>query len=103
MSGGERNDGPRAAARRRRSGGGLAHTDGGRLRLHHSAGANPADLEAADRASAKALALASNLAEAHRARGYYFERAGDYEYLCLPHLDQAPMRGARVWVVDRGS
>lgn len=29
---------------------------------------------------------------------FTFERAGDYEYLCLPHLDQAPMRGARVRV-----
>ena len=30
---------------------------------------------------------------------FQFEQAGDYEYLCLPHLDQAPMRGARVRVV----
>ena len=30
---------------------------------------------------------------------FRFEQAGDYEYLCLPHLDQAPMRGARVRVV----
>jgi len=34
---------------------------------------------------------------------YTFERAGDFEYLCLPHLDQAPMRGARVRVADAGS
>ena len=30
---------------------------------------------------------------------FQFEQAGDYEYLCLPHLDQAPMRGARVRVL----
>ena len=30
---------------------------------------------------------------------FRFEQAGEYEYLCLPHLDQAPMRGARVRVV----
>ena len=28
-----------------------------------------------------------------------FEEPGTYEYLCLPHLDQAPMRGATVTVV----
>ncbi|MEE2663012.1 MAG: parallel beta-helix domain-containing protein [Myxococcota bacterium] len=34
---------------------------------------------------------------------FTFERSGDYEYLCLPHLDQAPMRGARVRVADADS
>jgi parallel beta-helix repeat protein len=34
---------------------------------------------------------------------FTFKRAGEYEYLCLPHLDQAPMRGARVHVVGAGS
>jgi len=33
---------------------------------------------------------------------YTFEEPGSYEYLCLPHLDQAPMRGARV-VVEEAS
>jgi plastocyanin len=28
-----------------------------------------------------------------------FGEAGTYEYLCLPHLDQATMRGATVTVV----
>jgi parallel beta-helix repeat protein len=29
---------------------------------------------------------------------FKFDDVGDYEYLCLPHLDQAPMRGAHVKV-----
>ncbi len=29
-----------------------------------------------------------------------FDEPGRYEYLCLPHLDQAPMRGATVTVTD---
>ena len=29
-----------------------------------------------------------------------FVQPGDYEYLCLPHLDQAPMRGAQVKVAE---
>lgn len=33
---------------------------------------------------------------------FTFEQPGDYEYLCLPHLDQAPMRGARVRVAEPG-
>ncbi len=31
-----------------------------------------------------------------------FDQAGRFEYLCLPHLDQEPMRGATVTVVDDG-
>jgi plastocyanin len=42
------------------------------------------------------------LASPFLARGatwqFTFEQPGDYEYLCLPHLDQAPMRGAHVRV-----
>lgn len=34
---------------------------------------------------------------------FTFDELGEYEYLCLPHLDQAPMRGARVRVVKDGS
>lgn len=34
---------------------------------------------------------------------FRFERVGEYEYLCLPHLDQAPMRGARIKVVSDDS
>jgi plastocyanin len=29
-----------------------------------------------------------------------FPEAGRYEYLCLPHLDQATMRGATVTVEE---
>ena len=47
------------------------------LALHHYAGGDPADLEAADRASAKALALAPEFAPAHVARALYLDRAGD--------------------------
>lgn len=46
------------------------------------------------------------LASPFLARGatyrHTFEREGDYEYLCLPHLDQAPMRGAHVVVTGAG-
>ncbi len=52
----------------------MAHTG-----LHHYAGGHPANLEAADRASAKALALAPELAEAHRARALYLERVNEFE------------------------
>jgi len=42
------------------------------------------------------------LASSFLARGatyrHTFESAGEFEYLCLPHLDQAPMRGARIVV-----
>ena len=31
---------------------------------------------------------------------FTFEEAGRYEYLCLPHLNQAPMREATVTVVE---
>lgn len=31
---------------------------------------------------------------------YTFPAAGRYEYLCQPHMDQAPMRGATVTVVE---
>ena len=32
---------------------------------------------------------------------FTFDEPGRYEYLCLPHLDQAPMRGATVEVRAR--
>ncbi len=45
--------------------------------LYHFAGADPANLEAAGQASAEALALAPDLAEAHRARALYLQRADE--------------------------
>ncbi|MGB6336662.1 MAG: protein kinase [Thermoanaerobaculia bacterium] len=47
--------------------------------LYHVGGADPADLEGANQASAKALALAPDLAHAHAARAVYFERANELE------------------------
>jgi plastocyanin len=45
------------------------------------------------------------LASPFLARGaayrYTFDSPGRYEYLCLPHFDQAPMRGATVRVKER--
>ncbi len=45
-------------------------------RLQFVGGGRPADLAAADQASAKALTLAPELGQAHLARAIYFERAG---------------------------
>jgi len=46
--------------------------------------------------------LAAPLASPFLARGdvwrHDFAENGVFEYLCLPHLDQAPMRGATVTV-----
>jgi plastocyanin len=47
---------------------------------------------------------ASPLASPFLLRGgvysFTFAQPGVYEYLCLPHLDQAPMRGATVTVTE---
>jgi plastocyanin len=50
--------------------------------------------------TATSAPLASPFLQRGEIYSHTFGDVGEYEYLCLPHLDQAPMRGATVTVRD---